>query len=119
MLVKKKPALLPSKPHQSNSKLSSDNKQSVRKSYQKHSRKGTKDYEPIDLQSFINTRLNASAREVINHNLLSNINSIIYGKTAFDLGYPTTFCLQLKEAIAISNATEQLNNYFILNKHRN
>lgn len=62
MLSKKKPGLPSSKNQQSNSKLSSDNKHSVRKSYQKHSRKGTKDYDAIDFQVLINHRLYSSAR---------------------------------------------------------
>jgi hypothetical protein len=68
MLIKKKTGVLQSKHHHSTSKLASDGKNTVRKSYQKHSRKGTKDYEPINLGSLINARLYASARELINRN---------------------------------------------------
>lgn len=44
MQVKKKSGLVPSKNQQSTGKLSNDVKKGVRKSFQKHSRKGTKDY---------------------------------------------------------------------------
>lgn len=44
MQVKKKSGLLSSKNQQSTGKLSSEVKHGVRKSFQKHSRKGTKDY---------------------------------------------------------------------------
>lgn len=78
MLIKKKPSP-PLKNMQLSSKLTHDNKHNSRKSYQKHSRKGTKDYEPFNLHKFINLKFYASACESSNRNLLYSMNSIFYG----------------------------------------
>lgn len=95
MQLKKKQILCSSKSSQSNNKFSND-KHLSRKSYQKHSRKGTKDYEALNLYSLINSKYILSARESSNRNLLYKINSILHGNLPSHLGYNTEFSLNLK-----------------------
>lgn len=111
MLSKKKQGLCSPKNQPSSIKPAKDSS-SLRRNYQKHSRKGTKDYQPISKYALINHKFYASAQQSASQTLLYNINSILYGHNC-------SFSLQLKEAITLSSHAEHLLHYYILSKHRN
>ena len=80
MSLKKKQVLCSPRSNQTGSKIGSENRYSVRKSYQKHSKKGTKDYKPIKLQNFLNLKYYNSARQTSDRTLSFSINNVILGK---------------------------------------
>lgn len=110
MLGKKKQGLCASK-NQLPAAKSGREGGSLRKNFQKHSRKGTKDYEPISKLALLNHKLYASAQQFANQALLWSINSVL-------CGYSCSFSLQLREATLLANADERLQHYFVLSKHR-
>ena len=61
------------------SKGTTDIKPTIRKSYQKHSRRGTKDYEAFDPGRLINIKYLTSAKESADRSLGFAINSMILG----------------------------------------
>jgi hypothetical protein len=56
-----------------------DTKHPIRKSYQKHSRRGTKDYEAFDPGRLLNIKYLTSAKESSERSLLFAMNSMIMG----------------------------------------
>lgn len=61
------------------SKGITDIKPTIRKSYQKHSRRGTKDYEAFDPGRLINIKYYTSAKESADRSLAFAINGMIVG----------------------------------------
>lgn len=110
MLSKKKQGLCFSK-MQLPSARSPKESSSLRRNFQKHSRKGTKDYEPVSKQALINCKFHASAQQSANQTLLYSINSVLSGHSC-------SFSLQLREAALIATPAEHLPHYYILSKHR-
>lgn len=83
----------------------------LRRNFQKHSRKGTKDYEAPIKHSLINHKFYASAQQSANQAILCSVNSALSG-------YSCCFSLQLREVTVLATPAEHLLYYYILSKHR-
>lgn len=110
MLSKKKQGPSSSKTQLSAAKSGREGN-SLRRNFQKHSRKGTKDYEAPSLLSLINHKFYASAQQSANQAILFSVNSALSG-------YSCCFSLQLREAAVFASPAEHLQHYYILGKHR-